>query len=192
MAYCTVEQVRAYIGTSKTVDDVLLQNFIERATARINSHCQRTFERREETRYYDAVQDVDGRLLILDDDLLSVTSVVNGDGTTVPASAYILLPANSSPKWAIKLKSSSAVSWTYVDDPEQAITVTGTWGYSAVAPDDIVHAAIRLTAWYYHQADAPFETQGLPELGVVTVPSDMPPDIKALLAPYQRGGVGSV
>ena len=192
VAYCTLDDVKRYIGTSKTVDDALLTGFIDRATARIDSHCQRTFASRDETRFYDALRDVDGRVLILDDDLLSVTSITNGDGTPVLASAYVLLEANSEPKWAIKLKASSAIAWTFTDDPEQAIAVEGIWGYSATPPADIVQAAVRLAAWYYHQTEAPFETQGLPELGVVTVPSDMPPDIKALLAPYQRAKIGGV
>ncbi|GIV82069.1 MAG: hypothetical protein KatS3mg051_1423 [Anaerolineae bacterium] len=192
MGYCTLEEVRQYIGTDETADDALLSALIDRATTRIDAYCQRTFTAREETRYFDAVRDVLDRLLILDDDLLSVTEITNGDGTTVPASAYVLLEANRSPKWAIQLKASSGLSWTYTDDPEQAIAVEGTWGYSTSPPDDIVHAAVRLVAWYYHQAEAPFEVQGMPQLGIVTVPSDMPPDIKALLGPYQRGRIGSV
>ncbi len=191
VAYCILDDVRRYIGTSKTVDDALLTDFINRATARIDSHCQRQFAGREETRFYDAVRDVDGRVLILDDDLLSATSITNGDGAVLADGVYVFLPLNGLPKWAIRLRASSAIAWTWRNDPEGAIAVEGIWGYSEVPPADIAQAAVRLAAWYYHQTEAPFETQGLPELGVVTVPSDMPPDIKALLAPYQRSTVGN-
>jgi len=193
--YCTTADVKAYIGTSKATDDALMASLIPRASARIDRYCDRTFIRRSaETRKFDAVEDVEGRVLYLDDDLLSVTSITNGDGATVSASEYVLLPTNSSPKYAIKLKASSSTSWTWNTDPEEAISVSGTWGYynGTVPPDDIKHAAIRLTAWYYHQRSAPFETQGLPELGVVTIPQDMPQDIKATLAPYIRLQMGAV
>lgn len=184
--YCTVQQLKEYLGTTKATDDSFLQSLIARATARIDSHCQRKFSEYSTTRYFNAVTCVEGNVLYLDEDLLEVTSIVNGDGQAIAATEYILLPANSVPKWAIKLKSNSSVNWTYVDEPEAAIAVTGKWGFSSTPPDDIVHACIRLSAWYYHQTDAPFETQGLPEMGIVTIPADMPADLKTLLSPYIR------
>lgn len=187
--YCTTAEVKAYIGTDKSTDDTLIATLIPRASKRIDTYTRRTFiKRTAETRKFDAVQDVDGRTLYVDDDLLSVSSITNGDGDSISASDYVLLPTNTNPKYAIRLKASSSESWTYSTDPEEAITVVGTWGYynGTVPPDDIKHAAIRLTAWYYAQRKAPFETQGLPELGVVTVPTDIPPDIEATLAPYAR------
>lgn len=96
-------------------------------------------------------------MLVLDDDLLTVTRITNGDGTEITGDQYVLLPANTTPKWAVKLKASSGVSWAYVDDPEGAIEVEGTWGYAHAQPDDIRHAAIRLTAWFYHQRQAPLK-----------------------------------
>jgi hypothetical protein len=192
--YCTLDDVKAYLGTDKVADDAQLSLLIERARARIDSYCQRTFTGVTATRYYHAVYDVyqDQRMLMLDRDLLTVTRITNGDGEVLSASNYLLLPFNEPPYYGIMLRRSSGKVWTYINDPEAAIVVEGTWGFSSTPPDDIVHAAVRLVAWYYHQADAPFETQGMPELGVVTVPSDMPADIKALLAPYQRARVGSV
>jgi hypothetical protein len=192
--YCTLDDVKAYLGTDKVADDAQLSLLIERARARIDSYCQRTFTGVTATRYYHAVYDVFNRglLLMLDKDLLAVTRITNGDGEVLSASDYVLMPGNEPPHYGILLRASSGKRWTYLTDPEMAIAVEGTWGYTATPPDDIVHAAVRLVAWYYHQADAPFETQGMPNLGVVTVPSDMPADIKALLAPYQRARVGSV
>jgi hypothetical protein len=191
--YCTLSDVKTYIGTDKVTDDAQLSLLIERARSRIDSYCQRTFTGVTDTRYYHAVHDVrDQRTLILDSDLLAVTNITNGDGQVLSVSDYLLLPLNAPPYYGIMLRRSSGKVWTYVNDPEAAITVEGTWGFSNTPPEDIVHAAVRLVAWYYHQADAPFETQGMPALGVVTVPADMPADIKSLLAPYQRARVGSV
>ena len=190
--YCTAAEVKAYIGTALATDDTLIAALITRASAAIDKYCGRTFVQREdETRYFDAIQDVEGRTLYVDDDLLAVDEIMNGDSTTVSSSYYVLLPANLSPKYAIRLKASSSVSWSYTTDPEEAISITGTWGYVAsdTAPSDINHAAIRLTAWYYHQKSAPFETTGLPELGIVTVPAAIPDDIKGILDLYVRDRV---
>lgn len=189
--YCLLTEVKSYLGTDKSTDDAVIAALIPRATAAIDTFCQRHFVARTETRCYDAVRDVRGRTLVLDEDLLAVTTLTNGDGEALASSFYVLEPANHSPKYAIRLKASSGRAWAYTGDPEQAIAVAGRWGFydGTLPPDDIRHAAVRLTAWYYHQRQAPFETTGFPDLGQVVVPSSLPADIKALLAPYQRGGV---
>ncbi|MHC4301324.1 MAG: head-tail connector protein [Planctomycetota bacterium] len=189
--YCTLAQVREYTNfknASNTDDDALINDLITRASKRIDTYTGRTFTERTETRLLDAVRDVDGRRLWVDDDLLEITTVTNGDGTAVTASEYVLEPSNESPKYAIKLLASSSQSWTYNTDSEQAISVNGKWGYQlgTVPPYDIQHAAIRLTAWYYQQREAPFETVAFPELGAVTVPQAIPPDIVSSLNNYVR------
>jgi hypothetical protein len=195
--YCTLAQVRKYVDVKKasnTSDDVLISDLITRASKRIDTYTGRTFTERTETRRFDAVRDVQGQRLWVDDDLLAVDSITNGDGTAIIASDYVLEPANEAPKYAIKLLASSSESWTYNTDPEQAISVTGDWGYMAgtVAPSDIQHAAIRLTAWYYQQREAPFETVAFPEVGAVVVTQAIPPDITAILNNYVRQQVARV
>lgn len=190
--YCTLAQVRTYkgIGATETDDDSLIEQFIDEASTRIDTYCKRTFAvRTGETRKFDAVQDVRGRVLYMDDDLQAVTEIVNGDGDTLDSSDYVTLPTNRTPKYAIKLKTSSGTAWTWQTDPEEAISVTGSWGYNNT-PNDIRHAAIRLAAWYYDQRDAPFGTQAMPELGVIEVTPDIPSDVQALLDPYVRESVG--
>lgn len=186
--YFTLTDVRAYLNTDSTADDALLSTLIGRASALVETHCGRTFVARAETRVYDAVADVHRGDLLLDDDLLTVTTLTNGDGAEIAASAYVLLPANHTPKYAIRLKASSSVSWTYNTDPEQAISVNGSWGYhnGTAAPEDVRHATARLAAWLYKQRDAPFENTGLPELGEVIIPTALPADIQRTLAPYVR------
>lgn len=192
--YCTLTQVKAYINTVESGDDTKLSQYITQASRRIDIYCGRTFTANTATRLYDAIADVDGRTLYLDDDLLSVTSLYNGDGTVITSGQYVLEPANQTQKYAIKLRSSASISWTYTTDPEQSIAVYGAWGFynGTVAPEDIQHAAIRLTAWYYAQQTAPFDQAGLLETGVITVPSAVPPDVRALLDQYQRVDVGAV
>ena len=53
-------------------------------------------------------------------------------------------------------------------------------------PDGIHRIATRLTAWYMRQKDAPFETSGYPATGLVSVPAELPLDIKGDLHPWVR------
>lgn len=61
--------------------------------------------------------------------LLAVTSLTNGDGTVIAASDYVLEPANAFPLFKIRIKSTSVQVFDYTDTWEQAIHVTGVWGY---------------------------------------------------------------
>ena len=190
--YCTLAELKTYIGTDESGDDDLLNDLITRASSRIDRYCNRTFVARTETREFDAVADVDGPTLFVDDDLLAITTLTNGDGTVLTASDYVLKPSNETPKYGVKLLASSSESWTYQTDPEEAISILGSWGYANTQPEDIRQACIRLSAWYYAQRDAPFETQGFPELGAVTVPTAMPDDTKLILNFYVRDVIGGI
>ncbi len=174
--YTTVSDVKAYLRIGGSGDDALLAVLVSRASRLIEDHCGRWFEARPATRLYDAVgQHISGPLLLLDADLLSVSELVNGDGTVIPESAYVLRPPNWPPYFGISLRRSSGLAWTYSADPEEAIRVTGTWGYSPAVPEPVTQAAVRLTAWLYRQRDNGAE-------GADTLPAD----VRALLGPYIR------
>lgn len=115
-------------------------------------------------------------------DLLSVDTLLNGDGTTLTSTSYWLEPRNEPPYQWIRLKSSNA--WVFGTDGE--ITVTGTWGYSTSAPADIVQAVKRVAAYNYRGKDSQvFDVTADPEAGVITIPKGIPADVKVIL---DRGG----
>lgn len=187
--YTTVSAVKTYLRISSSADDAILANFVTRAGALIDDHCGRWFTALSQTRKYDAVGGhITGRLLLLDADLLSVSSVVNGDGATIAAANYILRPVNWPPYFGIALKQSSGLRWNYLTDPEDAISITGTWGYAATTPEPIVQAAIRLAAWLYRQRDTGAETGAIinTDRGAVIAPARLPSDITQMLGPYVR------
>jgi len=176
MAYTTTVAVKTYLGITGSGDDTLIDGLVTYAQQIIDSYTHRMFEAGSDST----------RWLHLDEDLAAITTVTNGDSTVVASTKYVTEPRNETPYYALKLKLDSDLVWTYSDANEDAISIVGKWAYSEAAPDDIVHVAIRLTAWLYQQKDAPFERTATPSLGIVTVPADLPRDIKMLLEPYRK------
>lgn len=184
--YTTLAAVKRSLNENGTADDAFLIDLITRASRTIDTHCKRFFVGEMDTRYFDAVRDIDNQTLLLDEDLLSVIELTNGDGDVISSGDYVLLPPNFSPHYAIRLKASSSEHWTYISDPENAIQVEGVWGYSNGTPDDIEQACIRLVIYMYKQRKNPFLEVGLPDGGLVNISPSMPNDIKDLLSPYRK------
>jgi len=186
MTYITVDDFKSYLGIpdSEHRDEVELQKAIDQAVAIIDSFTGRTFKAVTATRYYDAVRDVYGRVLLLDRELAELTSVVN-DGVTLSESDYVTLPPNKEgrdgPIWAIKLLASSGKRWTWTTDPEQAIEVTGKWGYSTTPPKSIVFATYKLADFLYRGRDTVGNARAASNRGAFPTLADWFPDEVALI-----------
>lgn len=141
-AYATLAEFKNYIvarsttaehvSTTDTVDDTVIEQLLKVASRYLDSKTQRRFIPHIETHYYDVPDSdsLDPRLLELDDDLLEVISVTNGDGTTIASTEYSLKPKNKTPYYGIRLNDSSVYSWVSDDaDTHDVIAVTGVWGY---------------------------------------------------------------
>lgn len=128
--YTTIQDLRAtWQGSTATTEDTLILQMI-RGVSRDMEIGSRWFYPRIETHYYDTPS---GRELYLEEeDYLAISSVVNGDGTTVSSSDYHTLPYNQTQKHTIRLTIPSGLSWLPSTDgsTERAISVTGVVGYS--------------------------------------------------------------
>jgi hypothetical protein len=188
MSYCTVHEVKAHLGVEDDADDYIIGGFVAAAQSAIDSKCNRTFEAiADTTRRFDAVRDVTTttRTLWLDHDLCQITTVTNdadGLAEVIPSTGYTTSPRNDAPYFAIKLKSD--YSWTWSDEPEDAIAITGRWAYSVTAPAAIKTACIMLASFYYRQKDVPFTDVTAVEAGVVVRPVGIPAAIMPILTPY--------
>lgn len=187
MAYTTSVQLKDYLGIASSVvdDDNLLGNLIDRAEGLIDAYTGRNFEATTATKYFTS-DSIDGQdLLLYGEDLLTVTKLTNGDGVEITSSDYRLFPRNDNPKWLIRLDESK--SWNF-SDGDSEISVAGTWGYSATAPADIVHACIRLAAFLYRQKDtsADIDRPMITGDGVTIMPSALPADVTRMLDRYKR------
>lgn len=189
------------MGVTASTDDTLLGLCIDRAQSTIESYTNRKFEATADTtrKFTPTVADVylgtgyggdliDDVTLGTDYDLISITSITNGDGTALPTGQIVLLPLNTTPAWAVRIKQGSTYAWAYTDNPYGAVSITGRWGYSLTAPANIQQACLRLASNMYRQRD------GSPDLsnaiisadGSAIVSSAMAKDIEALLKPYRR------
>lgn len=182
--YASLADVKSYMGIAgnDANDDALIITLIERASGIIDGITDRHFAGVTETKYFDAV---DGSVLwLFGEDLISIVSVTNGDGTEVPLSDCRLLPRNKTPKWGIEVMSPS--SWQVGAGKE--IAVNGKWGYSETPPPDIVHATVRLTAFLYRQKDtsADVDRPLVTGDGVTIMPTGLPSDVKSLVSKYRR------
>ena len=189
MAYCTLSELKLQIGITSTSDDTMLTSLIADAQALIDAQCGRTFEASSDAeRTFDAVRNVRGRLLILDRDLAQITSIINGDGTTITASQYTTEPRNETPYWGIRLLASSGISWTYSTDPEDAITIDGRWAWSVTA-DDVVKKACLDTAHLMYSMRDNLVDATRPLLtgdGNVILPGEYPKSLRTLIALRRR------
>ncbi len=106
-------------------------------------------------------------------------SEIRTEAGTIDVSACILIPRNAARHYAIVLPAESAAHKRYA--------ITGLWGWSETPPPDIVHACVRLAAYFYRQKDAQvFDVTAFPDAGAITVPKGIPADVKAILDRYQQ------
>lgn len=143
--YASLQEAKDYAGikSTDTTDDGVLEDLIEMASRFIDTQTLRTFYARTETRKFDVPN---GRTLTFDDDLISITTLTNGDDEELTTSDYILVPANITPKYAIRLKQSSTKRWALDSNSnsEQVIDVAGSWGWAATVPDQIKTACLEI------------------------------------------------
>ena len=188
MSYIELEDLRLYLGDKGGIDNSLLESAIEDAQTYIESQTNRVFEAIDETRYY-THDDLypNTRTLRVDRDLLSVTTLTNGDtaATVILPTSYTLLPRNDVPPYHyIELTDASNVQWE--QDTDRWITVLGKWGYSVDAPYDIKRAALVLAAYFYKQKDSQiFDTTAIPGAGVITIPQGIPTTVTRIIERYK-------
>jgi len=187
MAYVLKAAVKTYLGISGAGDDDLIDDLIDRAQTAIESHTGWVFEAATDTRYFGSGA-VEGYVLWVGGDLVSITTLTNGDddATEIVTADYRLLPRNEGPPYyGIKMLTDTTTTWDFDIDGE--VSVLGTWGYSTSPPDDIVHACIRLVGYYYRQKDAQvFDITAVPDAGIITIPKGIPADVKLILDKYPR------
>jgi len=171
-------------------DDDLLQKAINASESYIEGTLSRAFEAETLTKYYlvDALDHDNGQMLHVNDDLLTITELLNGDSasTEIASDYYNLLPRNDGPPYyQILLTTNDGYYWEF--DTDYWVSVTGTWGYSVTARAEIIEAATELAAFFYKRKDAQvFEITAIPEAGIITIPKGIPATVDRIIRKYKR------
>jgi len=134
--YITLEEIRNAIkaGASEAANDDLLLLYAEVASRLLDNEANRKFYPRLETRYYDhPVNASNKRRIMLDDDLVSLSSFTNGDGSDLPTTEFLQHPINEDVKYALELEPGSTYSWeldlTNGKYQKACLAVAGYWGF---------------------------------------------------------------
>lgn len=197
MAYITTADLKAYMKITGSADDAQLALFAHRAQHVVESYTHRVFEwigagtakQFTPTSYLDGGDLYDIVTLGMGlSEFFELTSITNGDGNAIATADVVLLPGNVTPKYAIRIKSSINVRWTFTTSIEESVTVTAKWAYSATPPPDIIQATLRIGAYLYRQRDgSPDSDRPIVSAdGVVLSAPRIPSDVTELLKPYRR------
>lgn len=134
--YTTREAVKRAGAVNTTLWDSVLDAEIEAASREIDKLTGRRFIPITATRRYawPAPFPRAAWMLMLDDDLLSVSALTRDDdtATAIAATDYFLEPGNDGPPYAwIEIDLSSSAYFSQQNTHQRAIRVTGSWGYSS-------------------------------------------------------------
>lgn len=196
MAYVSTADMRAFLEITSTDDDAIIASLLASAQRTVDALTHRTFEApTATTRQFTPLLTTyggniapDGRTILFDGDLCALTSVVNGDGVTIPSSEYYLVAPNSTVWYGLAIKRQSTYQWTYTNAPELSVSITGKWSYTETCPADIATATKLIVKHLYTSramaADA--DRDVLSADGVIIAASKIPSTVHKILGVYRR------
>ena len=187
--YCTLIEYKLFadVDSTEADDDTAIESIIEGVSRYIDLKTQRTFYAVTATRYYDRPS---SRELELDEDLLTITELLNGDDVEISSDDYNLIPINDPPYRAIRLKQTSTIFWALDSDgnSEFVIDVAGTWGYMTNHNDDIREACLMITQSFVKRRFGE-NMSGIAKVtaaGVVITPQDVPSAAADIINHYKK------
>jgi len=125
--YVTYDDLKTYLGITGTGDDALLKRICTGASHIWDTLARRRFYEEQATKYFNFQTAYE--LFVAPEDLLSVTTLTNGDGNAISSSDFYLYPLNRYPKLWIEIARSSGTYFTYSTTRQRAISVAGLWGW---------------------------------------------------------------
>jgi len=119
---------KLYAGISGTDDDSAISALIPVVSREIDALTHRFFYELSSTRYYDFQ---DHWRLILDRDLLAVTTFTNGDDDVlVDGTDFYTYPLNGPPYRRLHIRTDTGTLFQWSGSLQRALSLAGKWGYS--------------------------------------------------------------
>jgi len=191
--YATLDQIKAALRITDTVDDELIAMAGSAASDLIDRHTERTFGTVSAVRYY-----APGSTKVLQVDDLAGTAITvetstSADGiydTTWTPTDYQLEPVNTGgvayPITQLRAVGDYAFPTA---DGETTVKVTGVFGWPAIPPT-ITQAAVIQASRLFKRLDSPLGVAGVSDIGVMRVSRGIDSDVAQLVAPFKRiGGI---
>lgn len=119
---------RLGLGDGDTAEDVRLLAALEAASAQIEAAANRRFQPRRATIRH-SVNPRYPTELLLDDDLLELVALTNGDGSSLDLSAVLTLPEGTPDGIISLLQLTGGAAFVWGDTPMSAVSVAGVWGW---------------------------------------------------------------
>jgi hypothetical protein len=195
--YCTLEQVKAALRITDTVDDSLLEGSVESASRLIDGYAMRNFYQSGTVTRLFATQD---QLYCQTDDIAGTAIVLEtsnaADGVfdvTWSPTDYQLEPLNGNLDgipWAFdRIRAVGDYVFptgNVIGDDEQALVrVTTVFGWPSV-PKAVETACIIQASRIFKRFDSPLGVAGFGDFGAVRVSRFLDPDVEQLVMPYKK------
>jgi hypothetical protein len=194
--YATLNEVKASLRISDTVDDNLLETAIESASRMIDGYAMRNFyQSGTATRIFQA----EDQLFVQIDDLASddivletSTAADNIFDVTWSETDYQLEPLNANLdgiEWAYsRIRATGDYVFPTLSafyGQQALVRITGVFGWPAV-PKAINQATVIQAMRHYKRLDSPLGVAGFGDFGVVRVSRFLDPDVEQLVQPYRK------
>lgn len=190
--YASLNEVKAALRISDSIDDTLLEMAVESASRLIDGYAARIFYNAgTATRYYVAQDDFVVEVDDLANGTVTITTAQDADGvfdTTWGTDDYQLEPLNGvldGMAWPYTtIRAIGDYLWP-ISGGEALIKVQGTFGWPST-PIAIKQACIIQASRIYKRLDSPLGVAGFGDLGAIRVTRDLDPDVAQLVHPYKR------
>ena len=190
--YASLQEVKAALHITDSVDDALIEMATEAASRLIDGYANRQFySMGTATRYYAAQDDFVVEIDDLAGTAITLQTANNADGVydvTWDTSDYQLEPLNGF---------SDGIPWPYtriraigdylwpMSGGEALIKLTGVFGWPSV-PIAIKQATIIQASRIFKRLDSPLGVAGFGDMGALRVSRYLDPDVEQLVMPYRK------
>lgn len=187
--YCSLNQIKAALRITDSVDDGLLEMAVESASRMIDSECDRNFFSASATRDFMPSDPY----TVDTDDLTAITSVKiddQGDRTfliTLQTSDYQAEPVNQRvsgnafPIYRLRMIGDYLLP---IWGQQATVRIQGTYGFTPV-PTQITQATVIQAGRIFKRLDSLLGFAGFSDMGVARV-GRVDPDVAAMIRPFKK------
>lgn len=190
--YCTLNELKAALAISDSVDDSALEAAINSTSRMIDDYTNRFFYKdgtsgSEVTRYYTP----NDMWQLYTDDFVSISSVATDDNfnqtwdTVWDSSDWMIEPINNPRRGWPYNRVLAIGSYIFPANLPQSVKIIGIWGWSSVPPE-VNSACVIQASRIFNRRQSPFGIAGSPDIGTVRLLSRLDADVEALLRPMRN------